>query len=145
MSIFYPITFTKHNHIVSQTDEVKLQTFSSEKTLCSGVWQAVCLYNLLARVSVEICIWLKGGLKHQSHFEAPIDAQWNTWRKTMQHNNDLNYCTHNPPHLLKYKWDTSMPSNNKTSWCTLISTEQRLFRYIISLRYFCISALKIFV
>lgn len=50
---------------------------STEKTSCGGVWQAVSLCSFLAHASVQICIRLKGGPKHQSLFEAPLDAaQW---------------------------------------------------------------------
>lgn len=116
----------------------------TEETSCGGVWQAVSSCSLLAHASLQICMRLKGGLKHQSLFEAPLDAaQWDRWSKTI-HAAPLWTTVPRMHHSSENKSGTHQcrDRNNKPSRCALTKLEQRLYFVILSLRkqwYFCTS------
>lgn len=113
---------TKHNHIVSQTDTVKLQTSFSRRNIVLRCLASCQLVQSPGSCQCGNLHLAQRRPETSSPFEALHDAaQWNTQRKTKQRDNTLNYCTQNPPHLPKLKWYRLMPWKTKTSWCTLIS------------------------
>lgn len=152
MSIFYLFVGT---HFKSQTQSEfawqikrssKLFSLSCiEETSYGGVWQAVSLCSLLAHASIHICIRLKGGLKHQSLFEAPLDAaQWDRLRKTI-YTALLRTTVPRMQQSYKNKSGTHQchNRNNKPLMMCFHRTRTKvIFFYILSLRklwYFCIS------
>lgn len=148
--------FKSSNIIIKSVRQIKKnpknwQFFcTGKRKSCGGVWQAVSLCKLLAYGSVEICIWLKGGLKHQSLSDAPLDAaQRDRWRKTSRHKKALNYCTQNAlVPKIKVGHISALTETTKCHTVLEQKQRQRLCFYITTLSkhwYFCIFALWNFV
>lgn len=117
----------------------------SQETLRGGVWQAVSSRRLRAHSTLQICMRLKGGLEHQSLFEAPLDAaQRDRWSETMR----TAWLWTTVPRMHRASENKSgthqcHDGNNKPWWCASMKLEQRFPSNILplrQLRYFCISA-----